>query len=218
MYPEVEEYAKAVDEAQAEYDAAYVLAGSNYNENVSGLRGLERDKMYQDFNTERRALQNIRRAKIDLAWARLGLSGDPLLRWIATQVDASYRPDHADKIVRMLPATLDQMRKVAQENEWCSDFTMFVDRAIAAGVLDDGRTPERRALETWVRDNWNARYIDVVNNLVDAILQAEAQSVVDARKPEAEPVTDPSPKDAEAAEDDRSDNTCEPVRELADAF
>lgn len=205
MYPEVEEYFKIATEAkevyettrraeQAEYDVAYEAVRNN---------SAAREQLRVTFNARQSTLQSVYTATEGLAWARLGLSDDKVVAFIARNC-GGYRNDsepYALVILKMLPASVTDIRKAAREGNWCNVFDQFLNQAIAAGVIADNRSREYRNLEQWVSGNWGQRYVIEVFRQVDAVIAAEAERYV-AEKNGAPAPQDVVKQSAAAADSD----------------
>ena len=176
MYPDVQEYFKIEAEAEETYAAGEKAALERYNEGNSTTSDRDqRNRVRVRYNAVTRALQGLRDATIDLAWADLQDSDDKLVSFIARNC-GSYRRDsepYALVILKLLPASLEQIKQTAVEGNWCSVFDQFMQQAIQEGVIEDPRSPARRELERWVSGNFGGRYW--TNNIVPLVEQIVAQ-------------------------------------------
>lgn len=205
MYPEVEEYfkieaeaRKARDDGQAAAHAAYDLA---YAANPNRV---ERDKVRRTYDVEMRVQNELYQHAEGLAWTRLSLAEDKVVNFIGRNCGA-YRNDsepYALVILRMLPASVSEIRRAALDGNWCNVFEQFLSQAIAAGVLEDTRSQEFRALETWVSTNWGHRYAPQIMGMVDGIIAAEAERFVAEKNGAPSPVGE-AKQPAEAKGQDR---------------
>lgn len=182
MYPEVEEYFKLEAEAKAAYTAGEVAAQERYNTEYGNTSSpTQRERVRTRFNTTMRALGQIRDGSIDLAWANLQDSDDKLVSFIARNC-GGYRNDsepYALVILKLLPASLDQIKKTAIEGNWCNVFDNFMVQALQEGVIEDTRSQARKDMERWVRSNYGGNYwINNVQPLVNLVLEQEAEAYV----------------------------------------
>lgn len=183
MYPEVEAFVTAIDAANEAHQQTVNETETAYNAvyNDSRSTNEERDAVYQRYRQARSTNDAIRNATFELEWAKLGLSENPLVAYMARNIPSNYRKGHAVPILKILPATLAEMREVAVSHGWCQEFERLMNDGIAAGVVDDGRTKQRRELDNYVNSICGRSYVGNVNTLINAVLEAEAQSIVDAR-------------------------------------
>ncbi|MFF7452223.1 MULTISPECIES: hypothetical protein [unclassified Streptomyces] len=82
----------------------------------------------------------------EAAWGALKASSDPLVKWIAENC-AGYRGE-AQRILSLLPATVDELDDLAETNGWCSVWANFRQQAIDAGVVPGIKplSPARKAV------------------------------------------------------------------------
>jgi hypothetical protein len=88
------------------------------------------------------------------AWTTLVASTDKLVAFIGTNCSA-YR-DEAILVLRRLPATMDELQALSDEQDWCNTFDSFLEDAQEAGCFADapayGYTPAVAVLRRWFRD------------------------------------------------------------------
>lgn len=183
MHPEVEEFFKTIEAADKAQNDALKAAEADYNKIYHDRQATneQRDGAYRAYTQVQHAQDAITRATFDLAWAKLGLAENKLVAYMARHIPTNYRRGHAVPILKILPASLSQMREVAVKYDWCNEFERLMNEAVAAGVVDDERTKERQDLDRYLANVVNRRYIVEINTLVSKVLEAEAQSIVDAR-------------------------------------
>ncbi len=63
------------------------------------------------------------------------LGDDPFTKFIADEILGSYSSDITDRVFESLPATIDEMKELANKFRWCSDFESVMERAVRAGIL-----------------------------------------------------------------------------------
>jgi hypothetical protein len=182
MYPEVEEYFKIEAEAKDAYATGEMVALERYEEaGRTASNRDERNRIRMRYNAVTNALQNMRDGTINLAWANLQDSDDKLVAFIARNC-GGYRNDsepYALVILRMLPASLDQIKKTAIEGNWCNVFDNFMAQALQEGVIEDTRSQARKDLERWVNGNFGGRYwSSTLEPLVNKVLEQEAEAFV----------------------------------------
>jgi hypothetical protein len=146
MIPEVKTYIDAYEAAQTAYDKAYEESTAAYGAAVEVAKnnGLQLGyccwvcayeqtplgKLLREHNEE---LYAARERAQNAAWARLKGSADPLVRWIAEKCE-DYRYE-ATRVLRALPASMDELDALARENDWCGAWDAFRRQAEHAGVL-----------------------------------------------------------------------------------
>lgn len=184
MYADVEEYFKIEAEAKEAYAAGEKAAQERYAEETS--KTINRDariRVTARYNAVASALGSLRNGAIDLAWANLQDSDDKLVSFIARNCGA-YRNDsepYALVILRLLPASLEQIKQAAIEGSWCNVFDNFMTQAINEGVIEDTRSPARRELEQWVTSNLGGRYWSNILPRVEQVIAQEAEAFLAAK-------------------------------------
>lgn len=180
MLPEVETFTAAYNEAHTTYNDAYEALRKEYN----GLYGIDREPFYNKCSE----LERARNEKIVAAWNALGESTDPVVKFIAENCQ-NYASE-AIEVLKALPATLDQLEKVADELDWCGVWGRFVDRAIEAGVFgDEGRiSAEYRVLKNYLTDDFglSRRQYVKVESMVGDIVKAAVTAALKATLTEIE--------------------------------
>lgn len=208
MHPEVEEYFKIEEEARAARDAGTGKGLAAYEEEYNKDRDpTRRHRLYQARNAEVQTHDLICERTIDLAWAQLGLSEDKVVRFIARNC-GSYRNEsepYALVILKMLPASVTDIRKAAREGNWCDVFDRFLSQAIAAGVIADNRSSEYRNMESWISANWGQRYVPTIMPMVDSVVAAEAERFM-AEKNGAPTMQDVAKQAAQNTESETKDS------------
>lgn len=183
----VQKYFDEKTAADAEYKTATEAADATYN--------AERHS-----NSRARDIRSLRHAEADAArtlrhtraWnSLLDATDEPLLAYIATRF-VGYK-GYAEIVMRELPADASALRKLRIDQGWCSEFTNYLNEAIAQGLVKDDRSRERATLEDWISRNVGSGYVDTVNEMVAAIQASEA--------PVPEPTADAEPEVSQAQAD-----------------
>lgn len=182
MLPEVAEYIKTRDEAQTAHDAAFRALDEKYR----SVRG------YDDYdsaeNREKRRERSHGRDEAyktwqiatNEAWNKLGQSSDPLVRFI-TEKCKDYQ-EYAIHVLRILPATVEELDQLAESQDWCHIWGQFRDQAIEAGAMPGYTLPSaaRKAVLDGIDDvsccHLSAADRRRVNKLLDAFLEAEIKA------------------------------------------
>lgn len=122
-------------------------------------------------------------------------SSDPLVAWIGRHAAVNY-PEHSRIILEALPATLEQLEKVAAEHDWCSDWDRYLQRAVSAGVIKESeKSKEYTEYLTWYRRNYGT-YRDVERRM-GALIASERTAAVEeykAQQAAASPEVDTAPR------------------------
>lgn len=124
----------------------------------------------------------VRRQAYKDAWELLNTSDDPLVKYIYAHCH-SY-PDHATRILEILPADFPAMQEVARKGNWCEVFDGFAAGAVRQKLIKDERTPQRRKLEKYLIDDTGV-YVDTrrhILELVDAEVAAAVKRALTAER------------------------------------
>lgn len=144
MLPEVQKYVESVEAATTARNAAVDAADKKYAERYG--YGEERRHQADAYSEEiRKAYATCTDAQ-EAAWGALKASGDPLVKWIAENCGA-FRGE-AQRILSLLPATLDELDDMAETSHWCGVWATFRQQAIEAGVMPGVKplSPARKAV------------------------------------------------------------------------
>lgn len=145
--------------------------------------GAERNKAEVVYGANIAKLRRLRDASREMERAKLALTtDDALIGWMLEHC-TSY-PDHMEIVLKALPLNLEGLRQLKADNAWCGDFDDLLRQAVRAGVVDDGRSPQRRELEEWLRRNFSVtqRYMDELHGRVDQVVAAEAAAYLAPQK------------------------------------
>lgn len=179
MLPEVEAYVTAVDAAHTGYEDAMRAARDVYYEASRTANHMEASRAHDAEESRQRRLRN---ARSDLAWAELGMSPHPLIQWIVNNIatdddgDDDFT-DHAEQIMKILPANYAEIKAYGENAGWCGDFGRLLARAVQDGVIDDGMMPARRNLDARLASilGANSSHYRAIAPLVDALVSAVAE-------------------------------------------
>ena len=154
MLPEVAVFIEARDRAEETYRAARERVDAKYLAAVEGLdyHSEERRGQQSSANRERDAVWAQHRVSTNEAWNKLTQSSDPLVRWIAE--NCKEYQTYALDVLKVLPATVDELDELAQDEDWCNIWDQFRDRAVKAGVIPGAKplSPARQALLDYVNN------------------------------------------------------------------
>ena len=144
--------------------------------------------------TERTIAYQLYKARVTEAWYKIAEVDDPLISWIVANC-RDYK-DEAIKVLKILPATSEQLQELAKQHNFCTSWDNLVKHAQAAGVypLADHETVEYFAIIKWFRDNWNsnASYVRQFTEQMDKLIEASVAKAkeLDAAKAVAEAATE----------------------------
>lgn len=169
MLPEVETYfatCEAADRLREENILALQDALPTGHTELEGrIYGIQRD-----------AIDEICTAKRNQAWHDLRSADDKVVAWIARKFRNEYR-ERCERVLRILPATFEELEQFRAMQGWCGDFTDYVDQAIADGALVVTGVPSlRRKLDRWVTQHVGGRYIPQVTQLLNEVVAAEVEA------------------------------------------
>lgn len=166
MYPEVQHYITTRDEAYESYVAA---RSATVAKRDAG------DISYDEWSRLLDAAYAASRVSTNEAWNALKTASDPLVRFIAENCK-DYQ-DEAQRVLKALPATLEELDALAGNENWCSIWNQFRDLAVETGLFGEVKplSEAQKALNRWLDVHWGMSRASVakVNELVSAIV-AEA--------------------------------------------
>jgi hypothetical protein len=186
MYPEVIEYFDAKSEmankieefereqrrlqprySYTEEDSSYHRKYSEWSEKYyEGQRKLSAEQ-----NKVNREARNTLRTK----------TKDPMIHWMIDKLSGGYG-GYVDSVLKILPATRDELETLANQDEWCSEFDEFLGQATEAGVVPPAdQAYDAQEIIDWVSDEFDVygrryrRDIQVmVNRIVEKALAEKA--------------------------------------------
>lgn len=129
MLPEVQEYFDEVERAAKKRDQLINEARAKYDQ-WSDNYYFATNAANDDFAVAKNmALRNLR-----------ATTKHPVVRYMATHPDIAgnaYHWRHAEQILRILPATIPEIEKLAEKGSWCIVWNQFRNEALKRGALDD---------------------------------------------------------------------------------
>ncbi len=149
---------------------------------VTNKRGAARAAGEQQYYVVASALQRLRDARKAVARAEIAVAGDRFTAWMLENC-TSY-PEHVDLVLQAMPLDIHGLRKLCADNGWCGEFDRYLDAAIRAGVIDDGRSQERKDFEQWFRSNYSIRETGLaqINEHLDKVVAAEVAALQASKK------------------------------------
>jgi hypothetical protein len=89
------------------------------------------------------------------------LSVDPFTHWLNTFVRRQFN-DHADMILGILPATMNDIKTLADSEDWCTGFERIAAAAADRGLIDEPHYKVTRRIDYYgVPDDLNSNAGDV---------------------------------------------------------
>lgn len=147
----------------------------------------EKDKRLAAFNEHGKVYQAARREN-DRLYAELhkvddlsifAESSDPLVAWIGK--NCRDYAEYAVEVLKILPATREEIEEIGTVNGWCSTWGRFVERADAAGVLPASTvSAEWRDLRSWIAAQYGTA--PEANRRIKAVVAAERALAVEEYK------------------------------------
>lgn len=128
LAPEVEALEQAISQANIETEQAEQENRAKHrNTYYSGAATAERDTIYRN-----------REAKVSAAWDKLAESADPLLSWIAREVDPGYRSQAREVLLSYRPGrtSVRDLDSLARRNGYCGVWGNLKRAAQADGALN----------------------------------------------------------------------------------
>lgn len=133
------------------------------------------------YSIQLEAIEEIREAKKNQAWRDLRDSTNKAVAWIVSKFRNSDYREHCEKVLAILPATLDQLEELRIEEGWCSDFTDYVNQAFDEGALDiAGVEGRRRQFDRWITQHIGYRYLDTTHEMLTGLVKAEVEAAKEA--------------------------------------
>lgn len=179
MLPEVLAYFVALDAAEVAFEKGRRDLSDQFPQRLGYGRAARKEQ--DAFDRVEGKLHDDRQAARTAAWAALKESSDPLVKWIA-QNCRDYR-DHAETILRALPATEAELNDIAESGEWCEVWDGFKERAIEAGVMPGFTppTPAVRAVLDFMTHDVGLRrsYRPRVRELLAAVVKEAQESATE---------------------------------------
>lgn len=153
MLAEVQAYIDAVAGAKATYQSASRAHEAAHSEAFSGSWTPELGRAQEAWYVKNKEIGNAFRVAKNTAWAKLSQSENPLVRFI--EEHAKNHQADARKILEALPASLEELEQIADNEGFCDVFGQLRDAAVDAGVVP-GHSPlsaARKDLRAWVLAN-----------------------------------------------------------------
>jgi len=168
VYPEVEQYiatAKAVQHTRVEqYRAARLKCSAN-------------EITYGEMLAQQDELHRAWMVATNEAWNALKQCSDPLVSWIVDNCK-DYQSE-ARAVLKALPATVEELDRLAEDEDWCHIWDNFRAQAAGDGAIALPQLPTaREELIRWARAEQELDRSEVAEllRLVDAIVAEEAAS------------------------------------------
>lgn len=186
LLPEVQAYITAVDTAVRAARETRVALETKYSDAFrdGDYYGTEKSELRAAHHRERNAAYQTRQVATNEAWNRLTQSSDPLVRFIAE--NCKEYQGYAIQVLKLLPATVDQLDELAENQDWCQIWGQFRDRAVEAGVMPGVKpmSAARKAVFEQI-DNENCCRLEAgakrrISALLDVLLTESAGEEVPA--------------------------------------
>lgn len=172
MLTEVRTYVDAIDKAIKEHDERDDANRDKYR----GVPYEEREPYYEMSRT----ITKDYHAALDAAWETLEDSTDPVVQFIYKNCK-DYRAESTE-VLKVLPATLDEIENLAITSDWCGVWDDFREKAVESGVFGEAgkMSAARSALKNYLINDYGMsrnnvrRVISMVNDIVTEALAEKA--------------------------------------------
>ena len=169
MYAEIEQYITTAETVRSAHKEQYYAARFKYNAN---------EITHNEMAVAQDAAQRTWTVATNEAWNALKSAADPLVSWIVDNCK-DYQ-SQALEVLKALPATVEELDKLAADEDWCQIWDNFRAQAARDGAIDVPAIPSARlALRRWVEEESCRLSHDdaaILNRLVDAIVAEEGAS------------------------------------------
>jgi hypothetical protein len=174
MYAEVERYEAGIENAQRTRRNALREADVQYNDGKI---------CYDAYYSKRNEINHEYYKSLASEWQAMKTSPDPLVAFIIDNC-GDYR-NQAIEVLRELPADYEKLERIAADQDWCSVWDNYLDKAVEAGVVRGApvMSHARRELLKWFREEFSSyrTNIEKLNELMDTVVAAESETAaVDA--------------------------------------
>jgi len=168
MYAEVEQYIATAEAVRSTYSEQYRAARNKYNAREIG---------YDEMRTSQDAEQRIWQVATNEAWNALKACSDPLVSWIVD--NCKDHQSQATAVLEALPATVEELDRLAEDENWCQIWDNFRARAAEDGaIVLPQLSTAREALIRWAQFSEELDRSEVAEllRLVDAVVAEEGAS------------------------------------------
>lgn len=191
MLPEIQEYFRAMEGYDREYDREYVQMETEFPVPHWNPRATEAERNAYFEADEKRQIALIKveqgkKARQAATIQTLMNSDDKLIKWLMTdRVITRDYGSYRDSVLRALPMDREAIDSFGDRQGWCGDYSRLLERANAAGILPEP-TPDIADIDDLVRDirnNYGGSRVQVramVKRHLPAILESAKTKEIEA--------------------------------------
>lgn len=215
MLPEIEEYFKVNEDSNEYYHGQAQITDANPVPRWSDRFTAEERTAYYAADKKRQAalLDFKHECRENKFAARDALKNhsDPMVKWLVSDriIERDY-PNYRDTVLRNLPMTREEVDSFGDQQGWCGEYAVMLQRAAKAGALPDP-APELANIDDLVgklravMGGHSTRYRNIINAYLPAILESAKEKEAERVKTEAEaekttaetPTVDTTPADVQ---------------------
>lgn len=129
-----------IDKPLTDIDTALRDLFGHYSDTPYHVLGLVKELSRESRTRKQKTASEACQARIDAAEKNrdAALGQDPFVNYLVNTVAPNGYESHVNAMLRILPATVDEMKTLADEHDWCTDFERLCHAAIQAEVVDFG--------------------------------------------------------------------------------
>jgi hypothetical protein len=180
MYPEVAEYLAVKDKSDQEHlaweqERQKARPKWDYHAQTHDAYYEAYDAWSAKYNEESRKM-NARHNKISREAMRTlhEKTQDPMIKWMMEQLSTVYGR-YVDTVLKILPATRDELEVLANREDWCGEFDEFMQQATDAGVIPPRNDPwDVSEILDWIGSEFDVyprRHHREIQGMVNKIVQ-----------------------------------------------
>lgn len=119
-------------------DAALRDLFGHYSDTPYHVLGLVKELSRESRTRKQKTASEACQARIDAAEKNrdAALGQDPFVNYLVNTVAPNGYESHVNAMLRILPATVDEMKTLADEHDWCTDFERLCHEAAKAEAVD----------------------------------------------------------------------------------
>lgn len=180
MYPEVIEYfdtISKIEDANREWENEQARLRPRYDYSLSSNSDYHEKynawaDAYSDESRKRTAKTN-RTTREAMATLREKTS-DPMVSWMMEHLATGYG-GYVNSVLKILPATRDELETLANSEDWCDEFDNFMAQATEAGAIAPANPKyDAQKIVKWVADEFDVygrRYRSEIQAMVNTIVE-----------------------------------------------
>jgi hypothetical protein len=180
MLAEVQKYIDVTDALNEAYTTAHGKLNRDYNEGK--ITYFERNELFRPMSSDHRA--KMAAAAIEPTESVEAAGADDVAYKQAKFIMDVVWEDNAGnaiEVLKILPATSNELHALRREHSWCDEFLGYYDRAVDAGLIPGitAASPvvaARRSLDRYMSSELYRGTAERITSLVNAIVTAEVEA------------------------------------------